>query len=210
MLGSSPQGAHQQPCLLRSPSGQYQGSCTIPPSPSCALHGSCFPSVVHSVGCFGQVSVDLPSTLPCVCPWVLLFLSGLGKVHVPSAKTFSPFAESTAGFPYPSCKLHTRGWDWGGRSSWPLIPFVGVKVWAPWLSAPSLVSGARGHLSCCPSWHWPCPQWDSAGTGLEQGVLSLLKRGLFNTCLHSMCKYYEESEKKKNLLKATLHRCYHE
>lgn len=196
VLGSNPHRAHQQPCLLRSPSGQYQGSCTILPRPShVPQHSYCSSTTVHSMGSFGQDCVDLPSTSPCVKPWFLLFLSGLGKVGVPSAKVFPPFVESTAGSPYPSCTLHTqRGWR--GRSSWPVIPFVGVKVWAPWLPAPSQISGAQGHLSCCPGWRRACPQWDSAGTGLEQGVLLLLKRGLFNTCLHSMCKYYEESEKK--------------
>lgn len=184
-------GAHQRPC------GQNQGFHTTPPSPShVPQHGYFSSSMVHSLGCLGQVSVDLPSTSPCVLPLFLLFLSGLGKVHVLSAKAFPPFAESTAGFPYTSCKLHTQGWGWRRRSSWPVVPFVGMEVWAPWLSAPSLFSGAQGHLSRCPGRRRACPQRDSVGTGLEQGMLSLMKRGLFNTCLHSMCKYYEESEKK--------------
>lgn len=114
------------PCLLRSPSGQYQGLCTIPVRPSHVTQHSYFSSsMVHSMGCFEQRSVDMPSTSPCVRPWFLLSLSGLGKVRVPSAEAFPPFAESREGFLYASCKLHTQG-GWRG-SCWPVIPFVGMK-----------------------------------------------------------------------------------
>lgn len=104
----------EHPCFLRTPSGQYQGPCTIPPRPShVPQYTHCSSSMVYSMGCFEQRSVDLPSTSPCVRPWFLLFLSGLAKVHVPSPEAFPPFAESTAGFPYTSCELHTQG-GWRG------------------------------------------------------------------------------------------------
>lgn len=112
VLGSNSHGAHQQPCLLRSLTGQYQGSCTVLPRPSHVPQQSyCSSSMVHvlvwlffsfinrtgllvyvpwvpsylynfpqmhSMGCFGQESVDLPSTSPWARLWFLLSLSGLG------------------------------------------------------------------------------------------------------------------------------------
>lgn len=105
VLGPNPQRAHQQSCLLKSPSGQCQASHTILASPSHVPQGSCCSSgMAYFLGCSGQVYVDLPSISPCVWatytwPWLLLFLSIPVKVRVLGAKASLSFPNSTTGFP---------------------------------------------------------------------------------------------------------------